>query len=378
MSEHIITVTSASGIEGVTAKELKGLGIENPKAIDGSFTFDGSELTIARLNMFLRTGARVYIKAGEFFADTFDQLFDGTQNIPWEKYLNQNSKIIVNGKSKKSQLFALSSCQSIIKKAILCRLSDKFHTDIFSEDGSLFQIDFSINEDNVTMLINTSGAGLHKRGYRVLVGEAPIKETLACAMLLLSDMNGERPFIDPFCGSGTILLEAARIALNIASGKLRNFDYQSWEFFDKTAYDTALCEALDTETPKKLRFSGFDIDPKAISLAQKHAALAGLSDKVHIQVQDVSKLSSRYKNGCIVTNPPYGERLLDLRKVNELYKTLGEVYRSLDNWSLFLITSSPQFEKYFKQRSHKNRKLYNAGMECRFYQYLSQNNLQNQ
>lgn len=377
MSEHIITVTTASGIESVTAKELKNLGIENPKAIEGSFTFVGSDLTIARLNMFLRTGERVYIKVGEFFADTFDQLFEGTKNIPWENYLKADSKIIVNGKSKKSQLFALSSCQSIIKKAILNRLTDKYSVNFFPEDGSVFNIEFSINDDKVIILLNTSGAGLHKKGYRELVGEAPIKETLACAMLLLSDMNGDRPFIDPFCGSGTIILEAARIALNIASGKLRNFDYQYWDFFDKTAYDTAYLEAQDTESPKKLRFSGFDIDPKAISLAQRHASLANLSDKVHIQVQDVSVLSSRYKNGCIVTNPPYGERLLDLRKVNELYKTLGEVYKKLDNWSLFLITSAPQFEKFFGQKSHKNRKLYNAGMECRFYQYFSSNPLQN-
>ncbi len=371
MSEHIITVTSASGIESVTAKELKSLGIENPKAIEGSFAFSGTDLTIARLNMFLRTGERVYIKIGEFFADTFDMLFDGASNIPWENYLSSESRIIVNGKSKKSQLFALSSCQSVIKKAILKRLENKFHTEIFPEDGSVFNIEFAINEDNVTLLLNTSGAGLHKRGYRELVGDAPIKETLACAMLLLSNMNADYPFIDPFCGSGTIVLEAARIALNIASGKLRKFDYTSWEFFDKTAYDTALTEALDNENNKKLRFSGFDIDPKAISLANRHAALAGLADKVHIQVQDVSKLSSKYKNGCIVTNPPYGERLLDIKKANELYKILGEVYRYLDNWSLFVITSAPQFEKIFGQKSDKNRKLYNAGLECRFYQYFS-------
>lgn len=373
MSNYNIVVTVASGIESITAKELKALGFDNPKAIDGSFNLVGDESAIARLNMFLRTGERVYIKLCEYFADTFDELFDGATSFPWEDFIAPNDRIIVNGKSKKSMLFSVSSCQSVLKKAILQRLSNRYHISYFPEDGNLFDIEFSLKDDNISLLLNTSGLGLHKRGYRDLVGVAPIKETLASAMLLLSNFDGERPFIDPFCGSGTILIEAARIALNIASGKLRKFDYQNWDFFDKQVYDKVMQEAFDKETPKELRFSGFDIDKSAVALALRHANNAGISDKVHIQVQDVKNLRSRFKNGCIVTNPPYGERLLDAREVNPLYRTLGEVFRSLDNWSIFVITSAPQFEKYFGMRCDKNRKLYNADMECHFYQYFNKN-----
>lgn len=373
MHNYDIVVTSASGIEGVTAKELKELGFVNPKAIDGSFNLQGSDYDVARLNMFLRTGERVYIRIGEYFAETFDELFDGAINIPWENYITTTDRIIVNGKCKKSTLFAVSSCQSVLKKAILQRLGDKNGTTYFPESGNIYNVEFVLRSDKVTLMLNTSGAGLHKRGYRTLVGDAPLKETTACAMLMLSDFDGNRPFIDPFCGSGTIALEGARMALNIASGKLRDFDYQNWHFFDKSLYNLVLQEALDKETPKKLRISGFDIDKNAIKLALKHAENAQLNEFVHFQVQDVSELRSRYRGGIIVTNPPYGERLLTTNKANALYQTLGEVYRKLDNWSIFVITSAPQFEKYFGSKSDKNRKLYNADLECHFYQYFNKN-----
>jgi putative N6-adenine-specific DNA methylase len=371
MRDYNIVVTTAAGVEGVTKKELRDLGISNPRAIEGSFHFEGNSLDIARLNMFLRTGERVYIEIAQFEAQSFDDLFENITAIDWENYLDIDGAFIVNGKSKKSALFALSSCQSIIKKAILTRLTQKTNTLIFSEEGATFFIEFSINNDIVTILLNTSGKGLHKRGYRDLVSEAPIKETLACALLLLSDMSADRTFIDPFCGSGTLVIEAARIALNIASGRDREFDYKLWKGFDKEVYSLAYQEALDNEKmDTKLRFSGFDIDSNAIKLSMHHAQRANISDKIHFQVQDVSKLSSRYKLGTIVTNPPYGERLLDIKQANALYNTLGNVYKSLDNWSLFAITSAPQFEKHFGKRSDKNRKFYNANKECHFYSYF--------
>lgn len=371
MNKYEIVVTSAAGVEGVTKKELRTLGIAEPKAIDGSFCFEGTGLDIARLNMFLRTGERVLIKTGQFEARTFDELFDGVNSINWEDYLDVDGKFIVNGKSKKSALFALSSCQSIIKKAIITRLTQKTLSTVFNESGATFFIDFDINNDIVTIELNTSGKGLHKRGYRDLVSEAPIKETLACALLMLSDLTEEKAFIDPFCGSGTLVIEAARIAMNIASGRDREFDYQAWKCFDKTVYGLARQEATDNEKKDiDLRFSGFDIDPNAIKLAMRHAERAGVKNKIHLQAQDVKDLHSRYAQGTIVTNPPYGERLLDLNAANKLYSVLGEVYKQLDNWSIFVITSAPQFEKFFGKRSDKNRKLYNANKECHYYSYF--------
>lgn len=371
MNKYNIIVTAAFGVESVTKKELQKLNIKEPKAIEGSFHFDGTSLDIARLNMFLRTGDRVYIEIGQFEAHTFDELFEGVNALNWEDYLDIDGAFIVNGKSKKSALFALSSCQSIIKKAILTRLTRVRSVANFSETGAQFFVEFSINNDIVTLAINTSGKGLHKRGYRDLVSDAPIKETLAAALLLLSDMDKEKAFVDPFCGSGTLVIEAARIAMNIASGIDRTFDYQKWKSFDSSVYGLAKQEAIDNEIRDiELRFSGFDIDPNAIKLAMRHAEKAGVKNNIHLQVQDVANLRSRYASGTIVTNPPYGERLLDLNSANKLYSVLGNVYKQLDNWSIFVITSAPQFEKFFGRRSDKNRKLFNANKECHFYSYF--------
>ncbi len=371
MDTYRIVTVSAFGIESVTKKELKALGVVDPKAEEGSISFSGSSLDVARLNMFLRTADRVYIEVGRFTAATFDALFDGISEIPWENHLDADGAFVVTGKSKKSALFAVSSCQSIIKKAIINRLSKHTNFKVFPETGAVFNIEFSINADVVTVLLNTSGKGLHKRGYRDLVGEAPMRETLAGALLMLSDFNPENAFIDPFCGSGTIVIEAARMALDIASGIDREFDFQKWSKFDQSVYDIARQEALDNEKrDAPLRVSGFDIDPEAIKLATRHAVRAGVKDKIHLQVRDVAELKSRFAQGTIVTNPPYGERLMDIKTVNQLYKTLGEVYRALDNWSIFVITSAPEFERYFGLRSDKNRKLFNAGKECRFYSYF--------
>ena len=371
MEKQQIIVTCAAGVESVTKKELRDLGFVAPKANDGKITLLGTAEDIAVLNMFLRTGERVLLALDTFDAPSFDELFDKVKAYPWSDILPFNARILVNGKSKKSQLFHINSCCSIVKKAILRCLSEKYRRSSFPENGETYRVEFFINENVVTLALDTSGAGLHKRGYRDLVGKAPIKETLACALIDLSGFTPDRAFCDPFCGSGTIVIEAARKALGIAPGIDRAFDYASWDFLDGNAhYRTALEMAkAAVKTDVQLRMYGFDIDKNAVSLASRHAMRAGVSDYVHLQVQDVSKFSSRYKGGYIVTNPPYGERLLDLKKANELYGVLGSVWRNLDNWGMYVITAAPQFEKYFGKKCDKTRKLFNANIECRFYEY---------
>lgn len=371
MQNYKITVTCASGVESAVKKELRLLGFPSSKALEGGISLEGSSFDVARLNMFLSCADRVYITLCSFKATTFDELFDGVCSFPFGDIIPFNARIVVNGKCRNSRLFAVSSCQSVIKKAILTSLSKKYRRNIFPENGEFYRVEFLISSDEVTLMLNTSGEGLHKRGWRDLVWEAPIKETLACAMLELSDFTPENPFCDPFCGSGTIVIEAARKALCIAPGKNRSFDYTKWDFFDENAYRLTLEEALDKETPdRKLHFYGFDVNPEAIALASRHALKAGVRDKIHLQVQDVKDFRCSLKNGCIVTNPPYGERLLSIKEVAALYRTLGNVFRSLDNWSLFAITSAPDFEKNLGLKADKNRKLYNSGIECRFYQYF--------
>ena len=370
MNKFDLIITSASGVETIVKKELRELGFNSPRSFDGKILLQGDGYDIARINMFSGSADRVYIKLTNFYADTFDKLFECVEAYDWIPILPFNANIIVTGKTKSSKLFALSSLQSIIKKAILTKLSKHYKRKIFPENGVTYRIEFHINNDEVTLLLNTSGDGLHKRGYRDLVGEAPIKETLAHAMLALSDFSADNPFCDPFCGSGTIVIEAARKALSIAPGRDRKFDFSYWDFLPEKAYFRALEEAKDKETPNKnLQFYGFDIDSNAISIASHHANKAGVRGKIHLQVQDVSNFKCRYKNGCIVTNPPYGERLLDLKTVGIVYKALGNVWRALDNWSLYAITSAPNFEKNIGQKAFKNRKLYNSNKECHFYIY---------
>lgn len=373
MSDYKITVTAASGVEGIVKNELKKLGFPACRAIDGGITLDGTASDVAKLNMFLRCADRVYITIASFRAETFNELFDGIATLPLWEIFPFNAKILVNGKCRKSKLFAVSDCQSIVKKAVLTALGRKYKRSFFPENGETYRVEFVISSDEATIYLNTSGVGLHKRGWRDLVYEAPIKETLACAMLELSDFSSENPFCDPFCGSGTIIIEAARKALGIAPGLDRSFDYQKWDFFDENAYKTAKEEALDgIKTDNNLHFYGSDINPKAISLAVRHAARAGVKDKIHLQTMDVSDFRCSKKDGCIVTNPPYGERLLSAKEAAAVYSSLGKNWKSLDNWSLFVITSAPNFEKSLGKKCDKNRKLYNSGLECRLYEYFKE------
>lgn len=370
MDNFGITVTSASGIESATKRELTRLGIENPKANNGSFNIQGDMLTVARLNMFLRTADRVYIRIAEFSAGNFDELFDGVYNIPWEEIVNPNGQFIVDGKSKESALFAISACQKIVKKAIINRLSDKVGLSYFPENQERYLINFTIFRNTVTILLNTSGVGLHKRGYRDRLGVAPIRETLASAMLMFSDFGYEEPFHDVFCGSGTIVIEGAMQALNIASGVFREFDYQKWQKFDNGVYNLALQEAKDKERwDRKINFHGSDIDRKAVNLANHHAQKSGLGDRLTFEVMDVANFTSSESGGTIVTNAPYGSRSLDIEEARATYKDFGKAFKKLDNWSCFLLTSDTAFESAFGKKCDKNRKLYNADMQCRLYGY---------
>lgn len=367
-----IAVTCASGVEKVVKSELKRLGYEDAPAINGALSFDGDMLSIARCNLFLRSADRVYINAGEFNATTFDQLFDGVSQIRWEDFFPLDAMITVNGKCVKSTLFAISACQSIIKKAIATRLSKVYKVNRLIENGAEYHVEFSVFKDTVSLYINTSGAGLHKRGYRDLVGIAPIRETLASALVLLSDYYRERPFADPFCGSGTIAIETAKIALNIAGGMGRRFAFNDWKNFDPKYFDLAFEEAKDKEQRDfKPEIYASDIDPKAIKLAKRHAERAGVLDKIKFSVSDVKNFSCSTEKGTIVTNPPYGERVYDRDEAIECYKKLGKVVGQLQDWSAFIITSEKSFEKHFGKKADRDRKLFNANRECKYYYYYA-------
>ena len=372
-----ITLTCASGVEKVLKSELKRLRLPEAPAINGTCTFTGGMQDVANLNVNLRTADRVYIKLAEFSAESFNELFDGVASVEFERFIPGDAKITINGKCVKSKLFAVSACQSIIKKAIVKRLSEKFGLYSLPETGALYEICFSVFKDVVTLLLNTSGAGLHKRGYRDLVGIAPIKETLASALILLSDYYYERPFADPFCGSGTLAIEATRIALNIAGGINRRFAFNEWKNFDPLYYSRAFEQAKDNEKrDRKIEVLGSDIDGKAVLLATRHAEKAGVLKHIKFTRRDVSDFYSSSSFGTIVSNPPYGERVYDKKQAEICYKSLGEAYSKLDRWSLFVITSANNFEKSFGKRADRERKLYNSNKECKFYYYYNNNEKQ--
>lgn len=368
--KFLITVTCASGIEKVLKTELIRQGIENIPALNGALTFVGGKEEIAKCNLNLRTADRIYIKVREFDATEFDCLYEGVKSAEWERFIPSNGKVVVNGKCVKSQLYAVSACQSIVKKALADRLCEKYKFNYLPENGADYNVEFSIFKNTVSLYLNTSGVGLHKRGYRDMVGIAPIKETLASGLILLSDYYKTRPFADPFCGSGTIAIEAAKIAMNIAGNKGRRFAFNEWDNFDKKIFERIYEEALDKEDRNtSVDIVASDIDPKAIKLAKRHAERAGVADKIRFAVFDVKNFSSQLKNGTIVTNPPYGERVYDIKQAEQCYISLGKAYEKLDGWSAFVITSAKSFEKYFGLKADRERKLYNSNRECKYYYY---------
>lgn len=364
-----IVVTCASGIEKVLKSEIKRLTGFDVPVLNGELSLKGDGALIAKLNLNLRTADRVFVKLNEFPVATFDDLYDGVYSVDWKSILPDDAAVLVDGKCVKSKLYAVSACQSVVKKAIVDKMLAVRGMRL-PETGSRYFIQFRIFKDKAEILLNTSGDGLHKRGYRDLVGIAPIKETLASALVLLSDYYYERPFWDPFCGSGTIAIEAAKIALNIAGSKGRKFDFFNWKKFNPDFYKKALEEALDNEKlDRKVEIFGTDVDKKAIALSDRHLKRAGLDGKVRFSVSDVNDVKFPLNNGTVVTNPPYGIRVYDKRESEDCYRGLGDGIRSSDGWSVFVITPHKGFEKFFGAKADRVRKLYNSNVECNYYFY---------
>lgn len=371
MSKLELIATTVFGLEAIVARELKDLGYDQLTVENGRVTFIADELGICRANMWLRCAERVVVKIGSFTALTFEELFQQTKALPWENWLSINAQFPVEGKSVKSQLFSISDCQAIVKKAIVERLKETYNISWFEETGPRYTIEVGLLNDVVTLTIDTTGPGLHKRGYRQLAGLAPLKETLAASLIKLSHWHVDRALIDPFCGTGTIAIEAALIAQNRAPGLKRSFISESWPNIPRDCWQETWQEALDLwRKDIPLHIYGSDIDPNVLQLARINSTQAGLNEKVHFQRLPVAEVRSRFEYGHLITNPPYGERLGTLDGAENLYKELGEVFKSLKTWSLHFITTQSHPEKFIGRRWDKSRKLYNGRLECHYYQFF--------
>lgn len=370
MSYELIA-TSTFGLESIVAKELKNLGYEDLKVENAKVTFDGDEYDIAICNTWLRTADRVLIKMAEFKAETFEELFQGTLKVNWGELIPKNGKMHVIGKSVKSTLFSVPDCQSIVKKAVVESMKNTYKTDWFEEDGPVYKIEIALLKDIATLTIDTSGSGLHKRGYRALAGEAPMKETLAASMVLLSNWDPSRQLVDPFCGSGTISIEAALIGKNIAPGLYRNFACEEWPTMDKAIWEEVRSYASAKINNQDFRILASDINGRLLGTARENASKAGVDQYISFQKLSAEEFSSKKKYGVIIGNPPYGERIGEMKQVEELYRFLGKLYKELDSWSFFIITSHPDFQKLFGLKADKNRKLYNGRLLCYYYQYIN-------
>ncbi|AFM41919.1 putative N6-adenine-specific DNA methylase [Desulfosporosinus acidiphilus SJ4] len=371
MAKIQLIATAAFGLESVVARELKALGYFDQIVENGKVIFESDELGICRSNIWLRSSDRVLLKIGSFKAMTFEELFQETKKLPWEEWLPEDANFPVQGKSIKSKLFSVSDCQAIVKKAIVERLKEKYGRSWFEETGPRYQIEVALLNNQATLTIDTSGPGLHKRGYRKLAGQAPLKETLAAAMVQLSHWHKERALLDPFCGTGTIPIEAAMIALNRAPGLKRSFAAEKWQNIPKSFWQEAFQEALDLqEHSTDLHVYGSDIDGKALALARTHAQEAGVSDIIHFQRLPVAEVRSRFNYGHMIANPPYGERLGEKDEIEQLYLDLGETFKRLENWSLHFITNHQSPERLIGRRWDKSRKLYNGRLECHYYQFF--------
>ena len=361
------------GLESVLKREIQNLGYEIVEVEDGRVTFAGDEMAIARANIFLRTTERVMIKCGAFKAATFEELYEGIKNIPWERYFPRNARFwVTKATTNRSKLFATTSIQSIAKKAMVERMSQTYHVNRFAEDGEDYPVRIFIKKDIVTVGLDTSGVSLHKRGYRTLVGKAPISETLASALLMLTPWHADRPLIDPFCGSGTFPIEAAMIGANIAPGMNREFQAQKWlKLLSEKQWANAFDEArsLVKDVPE-MHINGYDLDPEIVKCAAQNARAAGVDKYIHFQAKDVKDLSSPKSYGFVVTNPPYGERLEEKEALPALYTTIGKSFANLDKWSMYLITSYEDTEQYIGRKADKNRKIYNGMIKAYFYQFM--------
>ena len=369
-----LVATCLFGLEHLLGEEIEALGYERISTIDGRITFLGDVEAIALSNVFLRYAERIFIKVGSFKAETFDELFEGTRILPWSDFIGRDDAFPVKGHAIKSKLHSVPDCQSIVKKAIVRSLGEKYGISLFSEKGVKFQIEFFILNDIATLMIDTSGTPLHKRGYRRDALGAPIRETLAAAIAAISRPRENVLLWDPMCGSGTIAIEAAMQMRGIAPGVNRAFAAEEFPFIDRKIWTSAREEAKDGEHTTEFQAFASDIDPAAVSLAEKNAALAGVADTVKVFTMDARRISKDGRRGTIVTNPPYGERLGTRREAEELYREIGENFRSLSPWQVYVITSHPSFEKLYGKRADKVRKLYNGMLPCYLYQYFKNDN----
>ncbi|MBS4222160.1 THUMP domain-containing class I SAM-dependent RNA methyltransferase [Lederbergia citrea] len=370
MGTYKLIATTAMGIEAIAAKEVRELGYDC-EVENGKVVFTGDEQAIARANLWLRTADRVKLVVGEFPAFTFDELFEKTKSLPWEEFLPVDAEFPVQGKSVKSKLFSVSDCQAIVKKAIAERLKIAYkRTSWLEESGSLFKIEVSLLKDKALLTIDTSGAGLHKRGYRVDQGEAPLKETLAAALIKLTNWQPGRKLHDPFCGSGTIPIEAALIGQNIAPGFNREFLSETWPFINSETWDKVRQEAEDLANyDQELDIIGTDIDHKMVEISKKNAFEAGLGELIDFKQMQAKDLTTKSEYGVILGNPPYGERIGDKKEVEKMYRDIGIAYETLDTWSIYILTSHPDFEKLYGKQATKKRKLFNGFIRTDLYQY---------
>ena len=357
------------GLEGLVGDELRRLGMDAVRAENGHVRFSGEAADMARANVSLRCGERVLIELGSFPAESFDALFEGTRALPWERFIPRAGAFPVKGHSLSSALHSVPDCQRIVKKAVAARLGAKYGVEWLPENGETYQIQFSLMKDVATLWLDTSGAGLHKRGYRPAAVAAPLRETLAAAMVTLARYRGKGDFCDPFCGSGTIAIEAALSAKNRACGLRRGFAAEKWTTLPPEIWQTARREAMDREFAGDYRIFASDIDPKAVSLAKQNAERAGVADLIGFSVADATKFSRETERGVIVTNPPYGERLMEKRDAETLYRQFGAALRGRENWKLYLLSSHTEFERSFGREADRKRKLYNGMIKCDLYMY---------
>ena len=362
---------TAFGLEAVVARELKALGVEQVATENGKLVWETDLEGMIRAHLWLRCADRISLQIDTFEAHDFDDLFEWIKTIRWERWLTKTAKFPVTVKLNKSHINSVPNTQKIVKKAIVERLSTAYDMSQFPETGPVCAIECTIDKDQVTLALNTCGPGLHKRGYRKLVGEAPLRETLAAALIQLSYWNKSRLLVDPFCGSGTILIEAAMIARNQAPGLNREFAAESWPWIEKKLWLSGRQEAGSKIEPivEKGMIAGYDEDPQAIKLSLYHLQQAGLSDLVHVQQRRFEDFSSQKKYGCVITNPPYGERLGEVEDVQELAGLMGRKFGELDTWSIYIISALEQFEHYYGKPADRRRKLYNGPIACTYYQY---------
>ena len=369
MREMEFCVPCLFGLEGIAGDELRRLDLENVRVENGRVLFSGDETALAKANICLRTGERVLLVLADFEAKTFEQLFQGVYHAPLEDYIPQDGQFPVKGHCLNSQLMSVPDCQAIVKKAASRRLGEKYGISWLPETGAKYQLQFSMMNDRCVLYLDTSGPGLHKRGYRAVGNDAPLRETLAAAMVMLTRYRGRDFVWDPFCGSGTIPIEAAMIAKNRAPGLKRRFAAETFAWTDEAIWQQVREEAKDREFQGKYRILGSDNDPKCVSLSMANARKAGVADCITFKDGDATKMSLPADSGIIVCNPPYGQRMLEQQSAQRLYSALGRHLKFADGWKKFIITSEPEFEHYFGRRSDKRRKFYNGKIKCDYYMF---------